>query len=292
MIGDPILTSDRITAAVGHLGLLVLSSFGFIVPLLLRDRQREPGGWLDFQLLQAVAWNVLQPVYFLLVILLEGIGLVVALLLLSARPGGLTVPQIGWAVAVFAAIFALAGLLYALAAVCGVLACLLGRNFHYPWLGGRLQRYLTAEGETETRIARLLAAMAHAAILIPLTGMLLPLWNLLQRAGRSAWSRFQALQTLLYQGIGLAVGLLLIATAWLAALPVIIFAGEITTAYKLGTLSFQQFLVFVPLFLYLLLAGAALLLAPLYQTLGLVAAVRVLRGKEYRYPLIGCWLAR
>ena len=283
--------ADRVPAAVGHLGLLALPGIGFVVPLLLRSGGREDAAWLDFQLLQAVGWNVLQPVYLLLVILVEGLGLAVALALLAAQPAGLTPDRLAWALIAAVAVFSIFGLAFSLAELWGAFACLLGRDFRYPWLGSKLVRYLADAGTRLDRSDRFLAAMAHAAILMPVTGMLLPLWNLLAPAGRTAWKRFHALQTLVYQGAGALLALFLTLLGWLTLLPVVRSFERIISDFGQGVFTFQDFLVLVPVILVLTLAAIALLLAPLYQTLGLVAAARVLKGRDFVYSLVSRFIS-
>jgi len=131
---------------------------------------------------------------------------------------------------------------------------------------------------------RLVAALCHLGAFAPFFGMLLALIIWLTQKARSPLLRFQALQALLFQGVAFAlyylVGFVLAGAYFVFFLPLI-------TLSETGWGDRVPFLL-VP-FLLLFFGTILLVIAAtfVYYLLAALAALRTLRGKEYRYPLIG-----
>lgn len=133
--------------------------------------------------------------------------------------------------------------------------------------------------------ARLLAALAHASVMLQGIGLLVGVVVYVNQREKSVYAAFQGLQAAVYQ----LVAIIIVINVWLAW----------TIFY---------FLTFIPLFQFfeanpdgplppifwiglgsMLIPFAIMLVVGLY---GLWGAFRVWRGKEFRYMLIGPWLAR
>jgi uncharacterized Tic20 family protein len=183
--------------------------------------------------------------------------------------------------------------LYFILPIIAAIACGLGKDFRYPFLGDRLGRYLGYEAapklEEETWLDedhefRWVAAMGHFSILILLWGMLAPLTAWILQGRQSAFLKFQSIQTLVYQG--------LTTTLYFAGGFMYLF-GLVLLLVGMGTLgtpdanSATSMISFIAFGVFLLLAIVLILLVPLLHILGQWAGYRVLKGDDYRYPLVG-----
>jgi uncharacterized Tic20 family protein len=183
--------------------------------------------------------------------------------------------------------------LYFLMPFIAAIACALGRDFRYPILGNRLARYLGYEslqvGDERTWLIedhedRWVTAMGHFSVIIALWGMLAPLTAWVLQGQRNLFLKFQSIQTLVYQG---SVMLLYFVAG---AIYMFGFFGFLIAMGFEGRLSFNTpggLIGLVILFMSLLIAILIGLLLPLLHVLGQWAGYRVLKGDDYRYPLIG-----
>jgi uncharacterized Tic20 family protein len=146
---------------------------------------------------------------------------------------------------------------------------------------------------------RLLAGLSHLGVLLPLAGMLVPLVVWLSRRGEPSVLRFQAIQALIYQGIGAAGYMLYYAVSMAAGvafvpvslgLAVFSDAGSSSTPGADGLL-FAIFFILIAIMVLLSLAVQCLAW-PIYIFLGTWAGVRVLQGRDFHYPVIGGRLAK
>lgn len=139
-----------------------------------------------------------------------------------------------------------------------------GRQREPDESGRAYSRLGSPRGDLSVQDEKIWAALSHASVLVwPFTGFLpvapLIIWLLFK--DRSSWIGFQALQSLCYQ------------TAWLV---IGVAAGIIATILTILTLGLALLLI-VPL-------GFLLGLVPFAHQL--YAAYRVMRGSDYRYPLL------
>lgn len=131
---------------------------------------------------------------------------------------------------------------------------------------------------------RLVAALGHLGAFAPFFGALAALVIWLTQKGRSSLLAFQALQALLFQALALVVyyvvylGLNVMSLIYLLPLMALSDSSGGDGAW-IGLLFFSLVLFSV----LLLMALAALA----YYLLAALAAVNLLRGRDYRYPLIG-----
>ena len=286
---EPLAGTDRTLAALGHIAIL-LPGLGLLVPVMVwtTARQRSPG--LRFQLMQAAGAQVILPVVSLLASLI-----VLILTLLAALVVGLVLRGQGAGVE---SALALLGIVRIVAAVliflihavflglglAAAIICLTGKTFRYPFLGTWLEQFLSRpEGEREQTW---LAAVCHAGIFAGLGGLISALVVWISHKERGQPLAFQSLQAAVYQALGLAAGLIL--GTGLALLAGISAAGLIRSGSEFSGLA--GLLTASSAFLALVCLGLLVLILPFYQTLPLVAAYRLLNGREYNYPLLGSWL--
>ena len=131
---------------------------------------------------------------------------------------------------------------------------------------------------------RNLAALAHASVILPYVGALVPILIWTTRKDKGNFLAFQALQALIFQVSIMAfwvVGGLCYFVSFLGnilALPFVISeSGEIDPAYWAAS--------FVPFFA----IAVILLLGFAYIVYGIVAAVMAYQGKPVRYIVVGKW---
>jgi uncharacterized Tic20 family protein len=153
-----------------------------------------------------------------------------------------------------------------------------------------------------TREDQLAAAIAHAAILIPCFGAVIPLAIWLSQRERSPLLRFQALQALAYQLIGLLAYFITGACYFAGTFgifPLTLITGSLGSAAQNGNTQVSPGLGVILLLGFLVFFGSILLLigiqcigGPVFVILALVGSWRVLNDKPFQYPLIGKWISR
>ena len=288
-------TEDRIWAVISHLSSLAFG-MGILLPIIGWSDQRRKSNYASFQCLQALGYQSLGFTVWVLLCLLVMIPLLLSLIGVPGLMGDGTANSdslIGIWAAVFSIVtFGLFGLYFLLPIIAAV-ACGLGRDFRYPIMGNRLARYLRYDpAHTVDESAwlmdkhedRWVAAMGHFSVIIALWGMLAPLAALLLHGQRNFFLKFQSIQalafqvgtTLIYFGAGLVYSFgifLLAATMGLT--------GEPNFDSPLAMLGIIIF------FVSLLIALVIIMLIPLLHILGQWAGYRVLKGDDYRYPVIG-----
>jgi uncharacterized Tic20 family protein len=265
---------DRLLAALAHAAGL-LPGVGLVVPLVLWCRERERSAAVELHALQALAFQVFQTAWWGLPPLLAlAVGLVVYA---TGQPKAIN------ALTVVLPVLLLAGGA-AFGAVCliAALSVLVGFNFRYLLVGNLVHRALTAPsagGAEETPGERVMAALCHAAVAHPL-GFVVSFGVWSSQGRRSSFLRVQALQAALFQMLlwGLAV-----AAALLAAAPwfLLALAAGRQEAAGLGILAFAEGLIVILGLPLLVLVFLSLVL------LGFVGGLRILRGRRFRYPLLG-----
>lgn len=133
-----------------------------------------------------------------------------------------------------------------------------------------------------------MAAVAHATVIWPTLGLLAPfvIWG--TQREKSAFVGFQAIQAAAYQFILLLRGLLGAACYMcsflgfpLGAMLAAPFDEGAAVCFPFLTFSFSFGILFLLMLLWLAYVGY-----------GLFGAVRVLRGNDFRYVILGPWLER
>ncbi len=285
---------DRIWAAIAH-GSGFFVFFGPITPVILWFTQRKKSAYVAFQALQAMVyqslffwtWVLLVP---LLMVVIVFIALFAGLLLARDQGNQFLIgflPQLlVWGT--FLGTF----LLYAGIGVWGAIASLTGRDFRYPFFGDRMARALDYHGpETaslpEDKEDHIVGAVCHSTSALLLWGIITPIVVWITQHERSMFLRFQALQAIIYQAIGLVA---YFAFMMLYLVFMFGFVGVAVFASQPGSSSSPAWLgiAIVP-FLSVMCVFA--LAGLVYPVLAFIAAVRVLNGHNYHYPIIGNILA-
>jgi uncharacterized Tic20 family protein len=129
--------------------------------------------------------------------------------------------------------------------------------------------------------------MGHFCVIIPLWGLLAPVMAWALQGKRSLFVKVQAMQAVVYQ---LFVSLLSFLPGFVYLFGFMIFflfaglgyaANEGTSLAGVGAIT---------IILFGLLALLITLFIPMFHILGQWAGYRVLKGDDYRYPLLGRWV--
>jgi len=153
-----------------------------------------------------------------------------------------------------------------------------------------------------TREDQLAAAIAHAAILIPFFGAVIPLAIWLSQRERSSLLRFQALQALAYQLVGMLAYIIIWGCQMAGSFgffPLSLITYGVSSTTQNGNTKVPPEFGGVFLLFFFLFMGLILLLTvfqcvggPLFVILALIGSWRVLNDKTFQYPLIGKWISK
>jgi uncharacterized Tic20 family protein len=293
---NPSLTNEeRIWAVLSHLSALAFG-MGILLPIIGWSDQRRKSNYSSFQSLQALGYQSLGFTIWILSYLIVFIAALIVLVVMSfqAENNGKSFnPFFGpGAILLFAVLFGFFAIYFLLPIIAAV-SCAFGKDFRYPIMGDRLVRYLEYEPAqsadepvwlNEDHEFRWVAAMGHFSILIMLWGMLAPLTTWILYGKRNLFLKFQAIQTLVYQAgttILYFVGGFIYLFGFLL---LIVGTGMIGAGNFNSTAGIFGIIVFG---LSLLISFVLILIVPLLHILGQWAGYRVLKGDNYRYPLIG-----
>jgi uncharacterized Tic20 family protein len=287
-------TEDRIWAVLAHLSALALG-MGILLPIVGWSEQRRKSKYASFQCLQALGYQSLGYTVWLLTYLLMMILFLILLVIVTAAQENGAASGRGsllWTGAVIAIAFGLIAI-YLLLPILAAVACGLGRDFRYPVLGNRLAKYLgyqTGKADEGTGFLiegfeeRWVAAMGHFSVIIALWGLIAPATTWVVQGRYSAFLKFQSIQTTVFQ---VFVNLMLLAAGVMYFLGIIVLfaaAGLEGGPNMSSPVGMFGILVF---FLSLLIAALMFLALPLFHILGQWAGYRLLKGDDYRYPILG-----
>jgi len=291
---NPPSTEERIWAVLSHLSAITLG-VGILMPVIGWSEQRRKSNFASFQSLQALGYQSLGYTIWILVTLV-----IVVIQSFFTFSKLLTVTESGadferlTALAVGEHSLVISGLigLYVLLPILAAISCALGKDFRYPILGNRLARYLGYDPITHAEEQNWLveehedhwvAAMGHFSVIVLLWGMLIPLMVWILQSKRSAFLKFQSVQTLIYQG-----GTLLLyfgaGIVYLFGFLVFVATAGINGNADMNSSMGIGLVVFA---ISMLITFAIVLIVPLLHILGQWAGYRVLKGDDYCYPIIG-----
>lgn len=290
----PPTPEERIWAVLSHLSALAFG-MGILLPVLGWSQQRGKSRYASFQCLQALGYQSLGYTIWLLTSLLVIVILFTILLAnLGMQESPVTDPQLlagGWTALLIGTMLGLFGVFMILPVV-GATACALGKDFRYPILGNRLARYLgddpidvqVTPGRIEDHEDRWVAAMGHFAVIILLWGILVPLTAWVLEGKRSLFLKVQSTQAIVYQA---AAHLLYLVAGGIYLFGFLIFM--ILFGFEGGSVdnSSRAMLGMIVFLVSMLAAALIVLIVPLLHILGQWAGYRVLKGSDYRYPLVG-----
>jgi uncharacterized Tic20 family protein len=288
-------TEDRVWASLAHLSSLAFG-MGILLPIIGWSERRRKSNYSSFQSLQALGYQSLGFTVWILSYLVVFIVVLIILVGMSfqaEKAGKSFDPFFGpGAILLFGVLFGFFAI-YSLLPIIASVACVLGKDFRYPVLGNRLARYLeynpaqNPEEEVwlnEDHEFRWVAAMGHFSILIMLWGMLAPLTTWILHGTRSRFLKFQSIQTLVYQA-GTTLLYFVGGFVYLFGFLVLIVGTGMIGEPNLN--SSGGIFGIVVFGLSLLISFVLILIVPLLHILGQWAGYRVLKGYDYRYPLIG-----
>jgi uncharacterized Tic20 family protein len=139
----------------------------------------------------------------------------------------------------------------------------------------------------KTQDERIMAALSHVMILLPMAGVIVPIVIWATQRETSEFVAFQALQALIYQLVLIGlwfVGIGCYMISIFGTLGTGIVLSEI--APELGAPGMLGF--FLPFVIF----GSVFLIGFLYIAYGTFGAVQVFRGRDFHYVLIGRWVER
>ena len=284
-------TEDRIWSVLAHLSALSFG-MGILLPVVGWSDQRRKSNYASFQCLQALGYQsvgfTVWALSYLVIIILSAI-----VLLATLEPGQTPNTPLSPGLIVFILIVFAGFAVYFILPIIAAIACALGRDFRYPVMGDRLARYLgfvpsqAQEGRdwlNEEHEFRWVAAMGHFSVLIIIWGMLAPLTAWILQGKNSRFLRFQSIQTIVYQvctTVVYFVGSFLYLFGLLLLVANMGILGGRDFDTSMGTISM------IVLGILVLISAVLILSVPLLHILGQWAGYRVLKGDDYRYPLIG-----
>ncbi len=139
-----------------------------------------------------------------------------------------------------------------------------------------------------TQDERIMAALSHVTILLPLVGIIGPIVIWVTQREESNFVAFQALQALAYQ--------LLLVILWFVGMGCYmfsffaVFGGVFAMAGTQGEIGPGA--GFLMTFLPFGVMGILMLLGLAFVVYGVVATVLVVQGRDFRYVLVGNWVIR
>lgn len=288
---NTITPNERFISALAH-GSVLLSFFGPIVPALVWISQRRKSRFVSFQALQAMGYQSLL-LWVGLTIVLSGLLVFIFSGLPLAAQESLTLDSIGDSLLMqrarlFQNIFYIAWGLLSLPALIGAVMNAMGKDFQYPILGRRLGSFLKGNAENsvdESREDDWVAGICHSTAIVIFGGMILPLMIWIAQKDRSARLRFQALQAFIFQLLIFVSMVFSFFLLFAVMIAVIVVAGYLNSAQ--GLTSDAGLYLLIVVFVLLLLACLSLLALPIFHLFAMIAWAQVMKGVNYRYPLLG-----
>ena len=286
-------TEERIWAVIAHLSAIAMG-MGLLLPVIGWSEQRRKSNYASFQCLQALGYQSLGYTIWILVTLVVVVFTSITAVVGIANIENIQDEMMGIMIAHTTLMFGLIGIYFALPIV-GAVVCAFGKDFRYPFMGKRLAGYLEygssieQEWLNEDHEDRWVTAMGHFSVIIMLWGMLVPLTAWILQAKRSLFVRFQTIQTLVFQvSVTLLFfgGMFLYVAGAIALLATIGISGDASLDTTPGMIGIAAFLVLM------LIVVVIILIVPLFHIMGQWAGYRVLKGEDYRYPVIGKLIER
>ena len=285
-------------AALAH-GSVLLSLFGPIGPILVWVSQRRKSAYASFHALQAMGYQMAffwigLTVGLLVLIFWMCLALPLLMSALENNPDNFLAP-FAFEMVMFIFTFLMWGI-YALGGIVSAVMCLMKKDFRYPWLGKRLEAFINYDPATgaldQAKEEQFVAAMSHASAILFMLGALSPLTLWVTQKDRSPYLRFQGLQAVAYQLLALAAyfGFMFVYVASFVLLFVAIAVTASTGIDSAGP--FVSILLFLFILVMMLMWLVFLLAIPTYHLFAMIAAIQILKGRDYRYPWLGNFLAR
>jgi uncharacterized Tic20 family protein len=138
---------------------------------------------------------------------------------------------------------------------------------------------------------KLLAALCHISIIFSTMGVIFPIVIYIHARERSKPLAFQAMQSMLYH-VAALIWTFVLTIVWVLAL--VVFSGIFTFYAEASAPGGEMAAGTAGVFTLMMILSVILYLAGIFivYILGIIGAVQTMRGRMFRYPLIGKWLER
>jgi len=294
-MNDNIPVQDRVWAVVAHLSAIAMG-MGILLPIVGWSESRRRSNYASFQCMQALGYQSLGYTIWILitlvVLVVTSIGAVAGI----ANIENVEQEIMSIVIAHMTLMLGLIGVYFTLPVI-GAIACALGRDFRYPIMGTRLAKYLgydlTLSGEAEWLLEeyedRWVASMGHFSVIIMLWGMLAPLTAWILQGKRSSFLRFQSIQALTFQAGTMLLYILSMVIYFGGAVLFFLSIGGMDAANLDSSFGMVGLVVFLGS---MLCVFVIVLLIPLLHIMGQWAGYRILKGDNYRYPIVGKLIER
>jgi uncharacterized Tic20 family protein len=282
---------ERIWSVLAHLSALAMG-LGLALPVVGWSESRRKSNYISFQCLQALGYQTLGYTIWILTTLVVVVVSSVTAIAELVNATKLEEEAMRVVSAHTGLSFVLIGIYFVLPIIAAI-ACALGMDFRYPFMGKRLARYLgynlirTDEEQIwliEEYEDRWVASTGHFAVIIILWGLLAPIFAWVMQGRRSLFLRFQSIQTVMYQA---GTMLLYVVAGFFYVVGLAVFFLSIGFEDSITMDSSIILIGGLISLVSLLIAMLIILAVPLLHILGQWAGYRVLKGKDYRYPIVG-----
>lgn len=289
-------TSDeKVLAALAHASVL-LSFFGPIGATIVWVIQRNKSKYVRFHALQAMGYQALTFWAWLISIFFVAFGVIGVsfVITLLTSESSILPPESMFVIqpVIMLIIFGMWGLMFLIGFI-GAVFCILGKDFRYPILGSWLQRKMFNEQNTEEETEKWedywVGGVCHATAILQIWGMITPFVVWFSQKDRSARLKFQSLQAAIYQLIAIvaymvsSAGFFFVYLFFIAA---ILIGGISTDPTQEVSPAFGVLLILM-MAVFMLVWLAWMILYPAYFILAGIAAIRTMRGHDFKYPILG-----
>lgn len=296
-------TSDeKVLAALAHASVL-LSFFGPVGPALIWVFQRKKSKYVRFHALQAMGYQSFSFWAWMIgLFVMVGVMMLVVILGTALETARSDMPAFPFLIQpiFFMGIFGLWGIFF-LVGIIGAVFCMMNREFRYPIIGHWLKKKLldgqVSDADYEEWEDSWVSGVCHSTAILQLWGIITPLIVWFLQKERSAKIRFQALQALIYQLVAFVVYMIGVAAYMLVFF--LSFAGMAVFGLVTPSLSNHgqppPVLGIIMLIFFGVMAIFWLLImiaAPIYYLLAAVASIFTIRGKDFKYPILGGIIAK
>jgi len=293
-MSTPHSSEERVWAALSHLSALAFG-MGILLPIIGWSEKRGRSNYAAFQSLQALGYQSLGYTIWLLSYLVVFVVVLVVIISMSfqaEKTGKSFNPFTGTGMLILFVVFGFLAIYFLLPIIASI-ACGFGKDFRYPIMGNRLAHYLEYDSAQKPQEQRWLnedhefrwvVAMGHFSILIMLWGMLAPLTTWILHGKRSLFLKFQSIQTIVYQA---GTTLFYFAGLFIYLFSLLLLFVGLGMSGKPNFDSSQGLIGILGFGISLFISIALILIVPFLHILGQWAGYRVLKGDNYRYPLIG-----
>lgn len=298
-------TSDeKILAALAHASV-IFAFFGPLAPSLIWAYQRNKSRYVRFHALQAMGYQALTFwVWFIgIFVFIIGIILLSVLLGVLVSEDMLADPEFFPFIIqpiIFLGMFGLWGLFF-LIGIVGAVFCMINRDFNYPLIGRWLKKQIFNDQATELEMEEWednwVSGICHSTAILQIWGLITPLVIWFSQKERSMKLRFQAMQATLYQLIAFAAYIIgtgaYMVFFFIMMIGLFLFAPDASSTGPAGDLSPAAgiiFFIFVGIIMLIYLI--AIIATPIYFVLAAIASILTIRGKDFKYPILGNILLR